>query len=76
MQFTGLTDKNGKEIYEGDILKDSWECVHEVYYSEDAQWSTHLHKHPKHIFPARYLHCAYMQWEVIGNIYENPELLK
>lgn len=69
MQCTGLKDKKGKEIYEGDI------CRHasgrpevnsvEYYYGE---W--HLEPHGLH------LSDEYEQVEVIGNIYENPELLK
>ena len=77
MQFTGLLDKNGKEIYEGDICKMGWEG-HEIiapmiWNSEKAQFgldATVDFESPEHIkdVPTRP--------EVIGNIYENPELLK
>ena len=65
-QYTGLLDKNGKKIYEGDILQSDKGFVGKVYF-EDAQW-----------FGAKdYLGYAVEHGvEVIGNIYENSELLK
>lgn len=69
MQFTGLHDKNGREIYEGDVMR--WGAddgaIAEVIYSGDKFM---LHQ----LGPARLAVGAHM-WEVIGSICENPELL-
>jgi hypothetical protein len=71
MQFTGLLDKQGKEIYEGDILKlkDGFPFEPIITVSYEA---------PKFIFRSN-THELYQEtsaMEVIGNIYENPELLE
>lgn len=67
MQFTGLLDKNGKEIYEGDIYK--WGNTPPEY-KEIPRYPDRLF----HLIGERVLLPEDI--EIIGNIYENPELIK
>lgn len=73
MQYTGLKDKNGKEIYEGDIIREASEERHwgniEVIY-HDAQYIPRSCQWSLAGFVRNY------DIEVIGNIYENKELLE
>jgi uncharacterized phage protein (TIGR01671 family) len=81
MQFTGLYDKNGKEIYEGDIVKWSNEMGFVVYHKEygrfSVAWKTDLDNYLENGFhgTARLLKNEEDPLEIIGNIYENPGLL-
>jgi uncharacterized phage protein (TIGR01671 family) len=84
-QFTGLTDKNGKEIYEGDILEFKNELGrHQKYtvFRVDGGLAINAHNSDFGKETQFFSACADMQtsqWlnqcSVIGNIYENPELL-
>ncbi len=78
MQYTGLTDKNGKGIYEGDILQCNEGGIHfnEENYEirivkwDDLGWMPFIHR------PGTWISCygEIKEFVVIGNIYENPEL--
>jgi len=89
MQFTGLVDKNGREIYEGDI-------VHYIYQPGPRLWncdaihvvewkSTGFHMSPISggginawliAVPGAYMPNCQRLFEVIGNVHENPELVE
>lgn len=77
MQYTGLKDKNGKEIYEGDIVRHfgDWgqEYFNEVIHCE-GRYSPLVHAEEGHGDSIDSYDPSY--YEVIGNIYEHPELLK
>ena len=74
MQYTGLKDKNGKEIYEGDIIKCSFypDFIFEIKFTELC-WYMRKIPTSEHINLSDVL---YEDLEVIGNIYDNPELLE
>jgi len=86
-QFTGLKDKNGKEIYDGDIITfteiDEDSCMgKEDTYTGKVEWIDEISQW-RFIYPSGQrteLHFIVQlptirSCEVIGNIYENPELL-
>lgn len=68
MQFTGLLDKNGRDIYEGDIVRWDNDSNYQVIFADGGFWLDGFDN--EHGWPSEEL------IEVIGNIYEHPELLK
>lgn len=87
MQFTGLLDKNGKEIYEGDILKSKFvNCNFAIEWNNDVacyDWYVLAENKKKGASLAKSIEEAPEKAkkkftkivEVVGNIYQNPELI-
>lgn len=73
MQYTGLHDKNGVEIYEGDLLKDEFDRNFHVYWVDKEGRFTMRERNRKTEY---FMIINHLSVEVIGNIYENPELIE
>ncbi|EMF0486276.1 YopX family protein [Enterococcus hirae] len=76
MQSTGLKDKNGVDVYQGDIIRCTSGCLHEVIWLEEYG-GTFIGGMPAwYLSGLRNGYSWTGREEVIGNIYENPELMK
>ena len=75
MQSTGLKDKNGKEIFEGDIVKMSKDV-----YSEPTYYEVVRHRGGAYRLESKQHGCElwlrHTDCEIAGNVYENPELME
>lgn len=76
-QYTGMKDKDGKEIYEGDVFhftnEDGYECTSTVRYDEvDGCFSI---TESQYIYGVNYA-IKHLNANLIGNIHDNPKLLE
>ena len=75
MQYTGLKDKKGVEIYEGDVLFHPLQGRRKVYYPYSETVASYGLRNIDNGFGST-LQDSHAVWEIIGNIYENKQLLE
>lgn len=72
-QYTGLKDKNGTKIFEEDLIKSKYGYVYKVYYEE---YRFRIEDKYGNMLNPTQMAIDHYDCEVIGNIYDNPELVK
>lgn len=73
-QYTGSTDKNGTKIFEGDIVKRYWLAENHIYTVDyDNGLASFIGQRNANYTT---FDCDATEFEIIGNIYDNPELLE
>jgi len=86
-QYTGLTDKNGRKIFEGDIVTTKYELGRGGFYTFEVYYNKNLCQFALTINTGSYTKNKQYDWlqltaskakkiEVIGNVFDNPELLE
>ena len=78
-QYTGLTDKNGKKIFDGDIIDTPDRLIKVVWFTGNAQFDINFIRYANDIIITNFkgIHMRDLkEYEIIGNIHDNPELLK
>lgn len=76
LQFTGLRDENGKEIYEGDIVKVAGFSPRNYLVIWDEDYGSWILREDVSLMEERIRYEHFKNSQVVGNIYENPNMFK